>query len=54
MKNKTSFIAPMGMASFFFAKEKDIMNSGKLRLKKGSVSALKLKSKDHFCNRKVD
>ena len=34
----------MGMTSFFFAKEKDIMDSGNLRFEKECVSAPKLKT----------
>ena len=35
-----SLIAPMGMTSFFFAKEKDIMDSGNIRLKKETIALL--------------
>jgi hypothetical protein len=39
-RKKYVHIAPMGMTSFFFAKEKDIMNSGNISLKKETIALL--------------
>jgi hypothetical protein len=39
-RKKYVHIAPMGMTSFFFAKEKDKMDSGNISLKKETIALL--------------